>query len=172
MAEKHKAYLLLGGNIPSRIDYLNLAKELIEREIGVILDCSSIYESDPWGFEAENSFLNQVVVVETGLNAMDLLEKSQQIEIRLGRTHKSLGGYASRTIDIDILFFDEIVLSIPSLNIPHVQIQNRKFTLMPLAEIAPDLKHPVMGKSCHELLMECRDNGKVRMFQTQQLHEV
>lgn len=172
MTVKHDVYLLLGSNISSRIGYLNSAKKLIDKEIGEILTCSSVYESEPWGFKTEKMFLNQVLFVETSLGAEDLLKKSQQIEKQLGRTKKSEGVYISRTIDIDILFFDEEVLSLPGLKIPHEQIQNRRFTLMPLVEIAPGLKHPVLKSSCQQLLDLCKDSGKVWKLQSTQLNEV
>jgi 2-amino-4-hydroxy-6-hydroxymethyldihydropteridine diphosphokinase len=172
MTAKHEVYLLLGSNISSRIGYLNSAKELIEKEVGKISNRSSIYESEPWGFEAEKMFLNQVVFVETSLSALDLLKKTQQIEKKLGRIRKSVVSYTSRTIDIDILFFDEAVFSLPELKIPHEQMQNRRFTLMPLVEIAAEKKHPVLHESCHQLLDECRDFGRVWKFQSTQLHEV
>ncbi len=172
MTVKHEVYLLLGSNISSRIDYLNSAKKLIEKEVGEIRTCSSIYESEPWGFKTEKMFLNQVLHLETSLSAEDLLKKSQQIEKQLGRTKKTDGVYMSRTIDIDILFFDEAVLSLPGLKIPHEQIQNRQFTLMPLVEIAPDLKHPVLKKSCKQLLAMCKDSGRVWKLQSTQLNEV
>lgn len=172
MAVKHEVYLLLGSNIPSRIDYLNSAKELIEKEIGKISFCSSVYESEPWGFEAENKFLNEVLLVTTDMSALKLLETSQNIEKLLGRVRKSKEAYTSRTIDIDILFFDDVVLSLPGLKIPHEQIQNRKFTLIPLVEIAPGLKHPLLGKDCRTLLEECKDPGKVWKLQSKKFHEV
>ena len=172
MAVKHRAYLLLGSNISPRNDYLNSAKELIEIEIGDIQASSSVYESEPWGFEAEHYFLNEVLAVDTVLNARDLLDESQEIEKRLGRMRKSDTSYSSRTIDIDILFFDDAVLSLPGLTIPHIQIQNRRFTLLPLVEIAPDFKHPVLGKSCRQLLKDCKDCGKVWKVQSSKFHEV
>jgi len=172
MAVKHRAYLLLGSNISPRNDFLNSAKKLIEREIGAVEVCSSIYESEPWGFEAESSFLNEVLTVDTILSASDLLNEIQKIEKRLGRIRKSDVRYTSRTIDIDILFFDDAVISIPGLTIPHAQIPKRRFTLMPLAEIAPDLKHPVLHKSCRQLLEECKDCGKVWKVLSTQFHEV
>ena len=172
MAVKHRAYLLLGSNISPRNDYLNSAKELIEREIGAIHTCSSVYESEPWGFEAEHCFLNEVLAVDTVLSAAELLNVSQRIEKRLGRRRKSDKGYSSRTMDIDILFYDDAVLSLPGLTIPHVQIQKRRFTLLPLVEIAPDFMHPVLGKSCSQLLKECKDCGKVWKVQSTQFHEV
>lgn len=172
MVVKHRAYLLLGSNISPRNDYLNSAKELIEREIGDIQASSSVYESEPWGFEAEQCFLNEVLAVDTVLNAGELLNESQKIEKRLGRMRKSNEGYSSRTLDIDILFFDDAVLLLPGLTIPHVQIQNRRFTLMPLVEIAPDFKHPLLDKSCRQLLKECKDCGKVWKIQSSQFHEI
>lgn len=172
MTVKHEVYLLLGSNISSRIDYLNSAKELIEKEVGETQTGSSVYESEPWGFKTEKMFLNQVLHLETLLSADDLLKKTQQIEKQLGRGKKSENIYVSRTIDIDILFFDEAVISLPGLKIPHEQIQNRRFALVPLVEIAPDLKHPVLQKSCKQLLEMCKDSGKVWKLQSTQLHEV
>ncbi len=171
MTIKHKVYLLLGSNIPSRSGFLDSARKHIGEEIGAITICSSIYESEPWGFEAEQMFLNQVVQVSTTLSVLDLLKKTQQIESHHGRKRKSAGSYASRTLDIDILFFDETQYDLPTLKVPHEQIQNRRFTLVPLVEIAPELKHPVFGKTCRQLLEECKDQGKVWKFQSQQIHE-
>lgn len=172
MAIKHDVYLLLGSNIASRIDYLNTAKRLIGEELGYIQTTSSIYESESWGFEADMAFLNQVVLLRTNLEASALLRETQQIEKQLGRIKKVEGVYSSRTIDIDILFYDQIVLSIPGLEIPHKQIQNRRFTLLPLVEIAAELQHPALQKSCSQLLEECGDAGKVWKPKSAQLHEV
>lgn len=148
------------------MNYLNSAKKLITSEIGRVRSSSAVYESEPWGFVTDTLFLNQVLLVNTSLDAQDLLTKLQEIEKKLGRTRKSAGSYTSRTIDIDILFFDEAILSLPKLKIPHEQIQNRRFTLVPLAEIAPGLQHPVLKKSCLRLLKECKDSGKVWKLQS------
>ena len=162
MAKRHTAYLLLGGNIHPRKAYLKKAIELISKEIGAVRKVSSVYESEPWGFEATVPFLNRVVVVETSFGPLALLKKTQEIERRSGRLEKSENGkYASRTLDIDILFFDDEVLHLPELTLPHPRMAERRFVLVPLAEVAPEKNHPVLGKSCLQLLTACEDVGKV-----------
>lgn len=161
MARNQSVYLLLGSNIEPRIDFMNKAKVQIDREIGALSNESSVYESEPWGFEAEVAFLNQVVMVRTKLAPQLLLEKCKTIEQKLGREKKTGKGYESRVIDIDILYFGNEVVSGKNLQIPHSQIQNRRFTLMPLAEIAANFVHPVLKLSQQQLLKACNDEGKV-----------
>ncbi len=162
MAKRHTVYLLLGGNIHPRKAYLKKAIKLIGKEIGVVRKVSSVYESEPWGFDATVPFLNLVAVVETPLGPLVLLKKTQEIEQRSGRLEKSENGhYASRTLDIDILFLDEEVVSLPELTLPHPRMAERRFALVPLAEVAPEKNHPVLGKSCLQLLRDCEDKGKV-----------
>ena len=161
MSKKHTVFLLLGSNIHPRTDFLQKAIRLIDNVLGSITSVSSLYESEPWGFEAPVAFLNQVVCVESTLGPLEILKKTQEIERKLGRTVKTNGSYASRTMDIDLLFFDNEIVRLPELIIPHAQIANRRFTLLPLVETAPDMVHPVSGKTCRRLLEECTDEGKV-----------
>ncbi len=161
MSKKHTVFLLLGSNIHPRTDFLQKAIRFINNLLGDITSVSSLYESEPWGFDAPVAFLNQVVCVESTLGPLAILKKTQEIERKLGRTAKTNGEYASRTMDIDLLFFDDEIVRLPELTIPHAQIANRRFTLLPLVEVAPDMVHPVSGKTCRCLLEECPDEGKV-----------
>lgn len=143
--------LLLGSNLGNRLRNLELAIRFLKEDVGHVLKQSSIYESEPWGFECSNPFLNQVVVLKTKLNAFSLLEKIQQIENKLNRERKS-NGYESRTIDIDILFMDEMIMNTKALILPHPLLHQRNFTLVPLCEIIPQKKHPVLKKTMAQLL--------------------
>jgi len=156
-------YLLLGSNLNNRIQLLEKARIAIDEKIGRLEKYSGIYESSPWGFEADTKFLNQVVVVQTHLTPIEILEKIKIIECELGR-ERIPGIYTSRTIDIDILFFNNDVVDIPDLTIPHKRIHTRKFTLLPLAEIASGFIHPGFNKSIIDLLNECKDQSVVYLF--------
>jgi len=116
---------------------------------------SSLYESAAWGKTDQPDFLNQTLLLQTGLTAQNLMRTILDIEEKMGR--KRIQQYGPRTIDIDILFFNEEIIDEPSLVIPHPQIQNRRFTLVPMDELAPGLIHPVLHKSIHQLLQECTD---------------
>lgn len=153
-------YLLLGSNLNNRLLLLEKARIAIAEKIGRLEKQSGIYESSPWGFEAETNFLNQVIVVYSSFNPKEILEKIKTIECELGRK-RIPGIYTSRTIDIDILFFNNDIVDIPDLTIPHKQIHTRKFTLLPLAEIASGFIHPVFNKSIIDLLNECKDQSVV-----------
>ncbi|NLI71440.1 MAG: 2-amino-4-hydroxy-6-hydroxymethyldihydropteridine diphosphokinase [Bacteroidales bacterium] len=144
-------YLGLGTNLGDKKQNLNRAVQQISLEVGRVLNVSSIYQSKPWGFDSENDFLNAVLVVQTELAPLDLLEKTQQIERKLGRLSKIKKGYSDRLIDIDILLYDNQVINLPQLIIPHKLLHKRDFVLMPLAELAPKLVHPVLEKTMKEL---------------------
>ena len=156
----NKVYLLLGGNIGDRIENIELAKAEISRQIGTIIKESSYYESEPWGFDDEKPFINQVILIDTELKATQLLEKNQDIEKELGRI-KKVAQYTSRNIDIDILFYERQIIFEKGLIIPHSQLHKRRFTLLPLAEIASDLVHPVFKKQISEMLENCKDELSV-----------
>lgn len=149
-------YLLLGGNLGDKKKIFTEARELLGQRIGKMISFSSVYETEPWGFQANELFWNQVLKIETELSPEDVLRKIQQIEQDLGRIRKE-NRYDSRIIDIDILFYSDQIIEQEDLIVPHPRIQERKFTLVPLNEIAPDLVHPVFKKSIRHLLEECTD---------------
>ena len=142
-----KAVLITGGNLGSVAENLEAAREAISREVGVVERCSSVLESEAWGFEAEERFLNQVLVVATALPPEQLLERCQQIERQLGRVRRPGPRYGSRTMDIDLLFYDDRVVDSDRLTIPHPRIA-------PLEEVLPDYVHPVLKKTIRQLRRE------------------
>ncbi|MEE4196603.1 MAG: 2-amino-4-hydroxy-6-hydroxymethyldihydropteridine diphosphokinase [Bacteroidales bacterium] len=158
-----KVILLLGGNLGDRETLLDRAREMINEQAGKILRSSSVYESAPWGFTAENNFYNQVVVVSTGLTPHELLQTVQTIENRLGRVREGKN-YASRTMDIDILFYGQEIIDTPELVIPHPQLHKRKFALEPLNEILPGWIHPRYDQSIGMLLRNCEDPSEVKIL--------
>jgi 2-amino-4-hydroxy-6-hydroxymethyldihydropteridine diphosphokinase len=149
------SYLLIGGNEGDRRATLARAREHIAADAGSIRSRSSLYETAPWGKTDQPDFLNQALLVGTTLDAPSLLRALLGIEEKMGR--KRLVKYGSRIIDIDILFFNDAIIRQPGLVIPHPEIPNRRFVLTPLAEIAPDHIHPVLGISVRELLITCTD---------------
>ncbi|MCG8410404.1 MAG: 2-amino-4-hydroxy-6-hydroxymethyldihydropteridine diphosphokinase [Bacteroidales bacterium] len=157
-------YLLTGGNLNDRLELILKAKNLIIETIGNCVKESAIYESEPWGFEAEQNFMNQVLVIETKLDAMQVLDKCNQIENKLGRVRLQ-NGYASRTMDIDILFFNNDIIDTPQLTIPHAHLHDRRFTLLPLVELSPEYVHPKLKKSLNSLLLQCSDLSDVKKHQ-------
>jgi 2-amino-4-hydroxy-6-hydroxymethyldihydropteridine diphosphokinase len=159
------AILLTGSNIKSRRKYLALATDAIAKEIGQVFDSSAIYETESWGFDAEMAFLNQALCVRTPLCASDVLDKIQIIEKEMGRKRNADGSYSSRTIDVDILFFNDEVIHNPNLQIPHPHLHKRMFALMPLNDVVSSYVHPVLKKNVDELLKECSDPLAVELFQ-------
>jgi 2-amino-4-hydroxy-6-hydroxymethyldihydropteridine diphosphokinase len=140
-------YLGLGSNLGDKDQNLNNAVRILYQDLGKVLRLSTFYTSDPWGYQSKNEYLNAVVLVETLFSPVEVLAKTQLIERKLGRTAKSGDHYEDRTIDIDILLYDDLIIDTPELKIPHPFISKRDFVLIPLTEIAPELTDPVT----HEL---------------------
>ena len=143
------AYLALGTNIGNK--RRNMITLLAER-VGDVLALSGFYETEPWGFQSDNTFLNAALQLETGLPPLELLKATQEIELEMGRTQKSNGAYHDRIIDIDILLYDDLILQTPELTLPHTLMHERQFVMEPLAEIAPNVIHPVFKKPVVSLM--------------------
>jgi 2-amino-4-hydroxy-6-hydroxymethyldihydropteridine diphosphokinase len=156
----NKVFLLIGGNMGKREENFKIAKKLIEQHCGIILNSSSLYETAAWGKTDQPSFLNQALEIETRLTAKQLMRQILKLEKMMGRERKEK--YGPRIIDIDILLFNQEQYDDSFLKIPHPEMQNRRFALIPLAEIAPDLQHPVLKKSISQLLQECPDQSGVK----------
>ena len=148
-------YLALGTNLGDRPANLRAAIETLPPEIKVIAE-SKVYETPPWGYEDQPAFLNMAVKCETALEPESLLKRLKQLEVRLGREQSFRWG--PRLIDIDILFYDDLILESESLIIPHPRLQERAFVLVPLADIAPDFVHPVLKETIKELLASADTN--------------
>jgi len=157
------AFLSIGTNIGDRENNLRAVLAKIEEYAGRIFMSSSIYETEPWGFNSENEFLNMVVAVETDNTPSGLLGRLLYIESMLGRLRNGKQ-FSSRIIDIDILLYSDVVFNDSNLKIPHPRLHERKFVLVPLCEIAPEMLHPVFKNSFASLLKACNDMSKVRKF--------
>jgi len=158
----NKAFLQLGSNMGNRISYINLANKLIISKIGEIQKSSKIYESEPWGMEDQNKFLNQVIEITCNLNVYDLLSKVLEIERVIGRVRNKK--WDERIIDIDILLYNDMIIDNKKICVPHVFMHERKFVLTPLNEIAPNLIHPRFNKKISELLIECGDKNYIELY--------
>jgi 2-amino-4-hydroxy-6-hydroxymethyldihydropteridine diphosphokinase len=156
-------FLGIGTNLGNRERNLEKAVNMIENLPGRILQSSSSYETEPWGFQSEEKFLNMVVKIETILTPFTLLEKIHVLESSLGRV-RGTERYISRLIDIDILLYDNLIIDDEHLKIPHPLLHERKFVLIPLCEIEPGIIHPVLGKTIGELLQICSDTGVVKLY--------
>lgn len=133
-------YLSLGTNMGDRPKNLSQAMELIAREVGTVVAASDVIETEPWGFDSGNAFLNMVAKVETELEPLQVLHTTQDIEKRLGRSEKSVNGvYHDRIIDIDLLMYDDLTMNTPQLTLPHPLMRQRPFVMEPLSQIAPEL---------------------------------
>jgi 2-amino-4-hydroxy-6-hydroxymethyldihydropteridine diphosphokinase len=154
-------FLGLGTNLGDRQKNLDQALDKIAEVIGIIVSRSSVYETEPWGFQSNDQFLNMVIRVETNLKPSGLLGRLLMIESLLGRLRDGKQ-YSSRIIDLDILLYGKQKIDTISLKIPHPRMHERRFVLIPLCEIAPDIVHPVFGKTMSELLKECKNSGMVK----------
>lgn len=150
----------IGGNQKNRIENLDKCRNLIEERLGLISKASSIFESEPWGFDSQLWFLNQVLVLNSENDPLRVLKIIHEIEHDLGRVRTSV--YSDRPVDVDILFYGDLILNDPLLQIPHKHLAERKFVLEPLVELIPEFIHPVLKLSCQELLEKCDDTSGCR----------
>ncbi len=155
-------YLLLGGNLGDRWNNLVKAQYLLKREPINIISSSSIYESASWGIQNQPDFLNLSIKIYTELQPIHLLERCLMIENVMGR--ERIVKWGSRLIDIDILYYHNEIISTDDLKVPHPGIPDRKFTITPLAELAPNEVHPLLNKNQQTLLEACKDNLNVRIY--------
>ena len=155
-----KAIILLGSNMGDSVSLFQEVENILNLSTGNVVRKSSLYESTPWGFDSENNFLNQSLVLETILSPLQLLNSCLRIEEDLGRVRNDKQ-YENRNIDIDLLFVDDLIISTDDLVIPHPRIHLRKFVLLPLVEVVPNYIHPILQKTSQELLGLCPDNGTV-----------
>lgn len=158
----NKTYLLLGSNIGNSKASLAKACIQIKRQIGAITRQSGLYSTAAWGNSKQPDFLNQVIIVETKLPALQTMQAILSIEKKMGRIRTIKN--APRNIDIDILFFNKEMIREKDLIVPHPEIQNRRFVLVPLNELSPGLKHPILKKTIHQLLESCSDTLDVKKF--------
>lgn len=149
------AFLLLGSNLGDRLANLQEARLHISRTLGTIITASSVYKTAAWGKENQPEFYNQAIELHANIDAHTALLHIHQIERSMGRVRKEHWG--SRLIDIDILLWNTLMIKESKLTIPHVQLPNRRFALVPLEELAPDFIHPALKKSIRQLLVECSD---------------
>jgi len=157
-------YLILGSNSEKSLEMLEKARVLVSEHIGSILELSPVYRSEPWGFDSDDWFLNQVVRCETSLSAEEVLSEILDSEKNLGRVRNAENTYQDRTIDIDILYFNTEIIKTENLEIPHKHLQERRFALMPLNDIAPNFVHPILKKTTSQLLDICEDEHIVELF--------
>jgi 2-amino-4-hydroxy-6-hydroxymethyldihydropteridine diphosphokinase len=156
----HLVYIALGTNLGQRLQNLKKAAKALSPTVAVRMQ-SSIYETPPWGYLDQPQFLNQVVQAETALHPSNLLAFLKDVERQMGReiTHK----YGPRLIDLDILFYDDLILDTPKLTIPHPHIAERAFVLVPLADLDPDLRHPITSLTVKEMLKNVRSD-KIQLY--------
>lgn len=155
-----KVVIILGSNLGDRGKIIEEATKRLAQKTGKLVVVSSFYETEPWGFESQDLFLNQVAVIETRLSPEQMLQCCLETETELGRTRSGSVRYASRPIDIDILFYDSLVIDVPGLTIPHPRLQERNFVLAPLNELMPDFIHPVLHQKISGLFKTSPDTLK------------
>lgn len=156
--------ILIGSNQGQRELTISQSIKMLVERCGEVFLLSSLYETEPWGFIAEQNFLNQVVALDTEMNPYDLLRELLMIEKELGRKRHDVEGYESRPIDLDILYYDDMIINDDDLILPHPRLHKRRFALMPLCDIAADFIHPVFKRSNRELLNECEDISEVKLY--------
>jgi 2-amino-4-hydroxy-6-hydroxymethyldihydropteridine diphosphokinase len=160
----HRVFLSLGTNLGNRMENIHFCLKRIEEQDGTIEAESSVYETEPWGYTNGGPFLNMVIRISTNLTPMDLLDVVKNIEKEMGRNIKATFPYEARIIDIDILFYDNLIVEEKYLTIPQKLIEERLFDLVPLEEMAPDFIHPVLKCSICQLRKNCTDKSIVKQY--------
>lgn len=158
----NKVFLLLGSNLSDPVTQLARAREMLTESIAPVFKSSSLYITAAWGNTDQPDFINQVIQLKTDLNPDEILQHIFFVENKMGRIRTEKN--APRIIDIDILFYNKRLIQLPDLTIPHPEIQNRRFVLVPLVEIAPNFVHPVLNTTIKELLYNCPDTLEVKRF--------
>lgn len=160
-------YLSLGSNLGDRVGYLQQATSLLSANPAVnVVTTSSFYESEPWRMDSENWFVNAIIQISTTLSPEELLRECHRVEVLLGRKRDFTKGYVDRTIDIDILFYDDLVMNTEELTIPHPHFHKRAFLMVPMLEIAQDFIHPLFKKTVTELYDELENPEMVVLYGT------
>ncbi len=160
-------YLSLGSNMGDRLGYLQQATSILAAHKDInIVSTSSFYETEPWQMESKNWFVNAVVQISTTLSPEALLDETQRIEVQLGRTKNSAKDYADRTVDIDLLFYDDLIMHTGELTVPHPLMHKRAFMLVPMLEIAQDYVHPLFKKTISALYDELENPEMVYLYGT------
>ncbi|HSA05607.1 MAG TPA: 2-amino-4-hydroxy-6-hydroxymethyldihydropteridine diphosphokinase [Candidatus Gastranaerophilales bacterium] len=160
-----KAYLCVGSNIGDRIGYLQQANCLLKDTQGItVIDISSIYETEPVGYKDQEWFANAVLIIETDLSPKDLLKECMRIEKQLGRNRACESRWGPRTLDLDILFYDDVIISENCLQIPHPRLHERAYALVPLLELDPDFIHPILKKTALDLHNELEEPEEVYLY--------
>ncbi len=157
-----RLFLLLGGNLGNRVALLQQAQAQLAQAVGPVVQASGLYETAAWGVTEQPPYLNQVLEMHTTLPPLDVLDRTQTIEHALGRVR--LERWGARPIDIDLLYYGDLVCQTDRLTLPHPLLHHRRFALVPLGQIAPDFVHPVLNKTNTQLLAECADEGAVNTF--------
>lgn len=166
MVKEHDIYLSLGSNIGNRAEYLRFAIRQLSLDL-TLVSVSSIYETEPWGYDDSTPYLNMAAWFKTDLSAQKLRNLTAEIEKMAGREARSAsatGDYQARTLDIDILFYDQMTIQENGLEIPHPRLHLRNFVLQPLSEINVDLVHPVFNKTIRDLLKSSPDSSEIKQF--------
>jgi 2-amino-4-hydroxy-6-hydroxymethyldihydropteridine diphosphokinase len=161
MGMHHKVLISLGSNMGNRKENINQAIQSIQLRLGGILAQSPFYHSPSWGYE-DNSYFNNILCLSTSMQPLELMDILLQIELIQGRKRKQTEGYQARTIDIDIVLIEGLVIDHPKLKVPHPRMHLRRFVLKPAVDIAPDWIHELKCQSLSELLIQCKDDSKVK----------
>lgn len=165
MARYNSLLLSVGGNIGDTTEQFGRLWQLLNERVGKVTVVSPYYKTAPWGFESDHTFTNAAAEVLTTLAPIEVLDATQEIERLLGRTSKSEDGiYHDRTIDIDLIAYNDIVMQTERLTLPHPLMEKRRFVLQPLYDIAPDWVHPLLHRSVRQLLEECADKTEVLLM--------